>query len=81
MAIDNRYEAVVDGATNFLKWEIDVSDQSRPTDKLKAHLEAVCRDTHGQVYQEVQPTSQKFAERQVYQVDQDSAEAVYREQP
>jgi hypothetical protein len=81
MAIDNRYEEVVDGATNFQKRETAVSDQSQPTDKLKAHLEAVCRDTHGQVYQEVLPTSQKFAERQVYQVDQDCAEASYREQP
>jgi hypothetical protein len=59
MAIDKRYEEVVDGATNIQKREIAVSDQSSTTDKSKAHLEAVCRDTH----------------QQVYQVDQDSTEA------
>jgi hypothetical protein len=68
MAIDNRYE-VVDGATNIQKREIAVSDQSSPTDKSA--------ETHQQVYQEVLPTSQKYAERQVYQVDQDSTETVY----
>jgi len=56
-----------------------VSDQSRPTDKSKAHLEAVRRHTHQQVYQEVLPTSQKYAERQVYQVDQVPTEAARRE--
>ena len=39
------------------------SPPSSPTDKSKAHLEAVYRDMH----------------RQVYQVDQDSTEAAYRE--
>jgi hypothetical protein len=34
---------------------------------------------HRQTYQEVPPTSQKYAERHVYQVDQDSTEAAYRE--
>jgi 3-phosphoglycerate kinase len=82
MAIDNRHEEVVDGATNIQKREIVVSHQSRPTDKSKAHLEEayrdthrqvyqevdrqVCRDTHRQVYQEVLPISQKYAERHVY---------------
>ena len=53
MATDNQYEEVVDGATNVQKREIAVSDQSRPTDKSKAHQETVYRDTHRQVYQEV----------------------------
>jgi len=53
--------------------------QRSPTDKSKAHLEAVCRDTHRQVYQEVLPTSQKYADRHLYQVDPDSTEAAYRE--
>jgi len=95
MATDNRYEEVVDGAMNFQKREIAVSDQSRPTDKSKAHQETVyrdthrqvyqevdrqvCWDTHRQVYQEVQSTSQKYAERQVYQIDQDSTKAACRE--
>jgi hypothetical protein len=55
--------------------------QRSPTEKSKAHLEAVCRETHRQVYQEVLPTGQEYAERQVYQVDQDSTEAAYREHP
>jgi len=59
MAIDNRYEEVVDGATKFQKREIAASTRSSPTDKSKAHLEAVYRDTHRQGYKEVQPTSQK----------------------
>ena len=80
MAIDNQYDGeVVDGATKFQKREITMSTRSSSTDKSKAHLEAVCRDTHRQVYQEVLPTSQKYAERQVYQVDQDSTKAAYRE--
>jgi len=95
MAIDIRYDEVVDGATNFQKREIDISDQSRPTDKSKAHQETVYRDTHRQVYQEVDrqvrrdmhrevyqevlPTSQKYAERQLHQVDLDSTEAACRE--
>jgi hypothetical protein len=67
MAIDNQYDGeVVDGATKFQKREIAVSTRSSPTDKSKAHLEAAYRDTHRQVYQEVLPTSQKYAERQVY---------------
>jgi len=81
MAIDNRCEEVIDGATNFWKREIAVSDQSWPTDKSKAHLGAVYRDTHRHGYKEVLLTSQEYAERQVYQVDQDSTEAAYREQP
>jgi hypothetical protein len=52
---------------------------TRSTDKSKAHLKAVSRDTHRQVYQEVLPTSQKYAERKVYQVDQVPTEAAYRE--
>jgi hypothetical protein len=64
---------------NFKKREIAVSTRSIPPDKSKAHLEAVCRDTHRQVYQEVLLTSQKYAERQVYQVDQDSTKAAHRE--
>jgi len=51
MAIDNPYgDEVVDGATNFQKREIAVSDQSSPIDKSKAHLKAVYRDTHQKVY-------------------------------
>jgi hypothetical protein len=58
MAIDNQYDGeVVDGATKFQKREIAVS--TRSTDKSKAQLEAVYRDTHRQSYEEVQPTSQK----------------------
>jgi len=60
MAIDNQYDGeVINGATKFQKREIAVSTQSRPTDKSKAHREAVYRDTHRQGYKEVQPTSQK----------------------
>jgi hypothetical protein len=60
MAIDNQYDGeVVDGATKFQKREIAVSTRSSPTDKSKAHLEAVYLDTHRQGYNEVQPTSQK----------------------
>src|SRR5882757_2064896 len=69
MAIVNQYDGeVVDGATNFQKREIPVSDQSRPTDKSKAHVEAVYRNTHRQVDQEVS--------QEVYQ---DATEAAYRE--
>jgi len=42
-------------------------------------VEAVCRDTHRQVYQEVLPTSQEYAERQVYQVEQVPTEATCQE--
>jgi len=78
MATDNQYDGeVVDGATKFQKREIAVS--TRSTDKSKAHLEEVYRDTHRQVYQEVLPTSHEYAERHVYQVDQDSTEAACRE--
>jgi len=52
-----------------------MSDQSSPTDKSKPNLEAVYQDTpqhvNSDVYREV--------EWQVYQVDQDSAEATCRE--
>jgi len=103
MAIGNQYDGeVVDEGTKFQKREIAVSTRSSPTDKSKAHLQAVCRDTHRQGYKEVQPTSQKptwkqsaetrtnkstmksirqvkkYAERQVYHVDQDSTEAACR---
>jgi hypothetical protein len=48
MAIDNQYDGeVVDGATKFQKREIAVSTRSCPTDKSKAHLEAVYSDRHG----------------------------------
>jgi len=47
-----------------------VSDQPSPTDKPKAHREAVYPDTHQEVNREV--------DLQVCQVDQDSAEAAYR---
>jgi len=58
MAIDNQYDGeVVDGATNFQKREIAVSDQSSPTNKLKAYVEAVYRDTRREVDRQVQPTS------------------------
>jgi len=56
-----------------------IAVSTRSTDKPKAHLEAVHRDTHRQVYQEVLMISQKYAERQVYQVDQDYTEAACRE--
>jgi hypothetical protein len=47
MTIDNQYDGeVVDGATNFQKREIAMSDQSSPTNKSKAHAEAVYRDMH-----------------------------------
>jgi len=73
MAIDNQYNGgVIDGTMKCHKREITVCTQSSPTDKSEAHLEAACRDMHQQVYQEVQPTSQKNAKRQVYQVDQGS---------
>jgi hypothetical protein len=94
MAIDNRYE-VIDGATKIQWRVIAVSDQSSSTRKSKANLEAayqdmhrqvyeevdrqLCRETHQQINQEVLPTSQKYAERQGYQVDQDSTKAAYRE--
>jgi hypothetical protein len=67
MAIDNRYDGeVVDGATNFQKREIAVSDLSSPTDKSKAHMEAVYRNTYREVYREV---------------DQDSTEAAFESAP
>jgi vancomycin resistance protein YoaR len=73
MAIDDQYDGeVVNGATNFHKRAIAVSTRSSSTNKSKAHLEAVYRDTHRQIYQAV--------DRQVYQeIDQDSTEAAYRE--
>jgi hypothetical protein len=37
----------------FNKREIVVSEQSSPTDKSKAYLEAVYGDTYREVYQEV----------------------------
>jgi len=49
-------------------WEVD---QSSPTDKSKAHQEAVYRDTHWDVDREV--------DWKVYQVNQDSIEASFRE--
>jgi len=49
--------------------EIAVSDQPSPTDKPKAHREAVYADTHQEVNQDVN--------LQVCQVDQDSTEAAY----
>jgi len=55
---------------SFKKREIAVSDQPSPTDKPKAHREAVYPDMHRQVHREVN--------RQVCQVDQDSTEAVNR---
>jgi len=68
MAIDNQYDGeVVDGATNFQKREIAVSDKSSPTDKSKAHGEAGYRNTHREVDQEA-----------YREVDHDSTEAAYR---
>jgi hypothetical protein len=68
MAIDNQSDVeVVDGATNFHQTEIPVSDHSRPTDMSKAHVEAVYRNTHREVAQEV-----------YREVDQDSTQAAYR---
>jgi len=58
MAIDIQYDGeVVDGVTKFPRREKAMSTWSSPTDKSKAHLEAVCRDTHRQVYQDVLPTN------------------------
>jgi len=67
MAIDNQYDgAVVDGATWFQQRMIAVSTQSRPTDKSKANLEAVYRDTYQEGYTEVLPTSQKPTWKQTH---------------
>jgi hypothetical protein len=74
MAIDNRYE-VVDGATNIQKREIAVSDQSSPTDKSKAHLEAAYRDTHRQVYQVDQVPTEAACRERNHEVDQMVTEA------
>jgi hypothetical protein len=52
MVIDNQCDGeVMDGATNFEKGDIAVSDPSSPTDKSNAHLEAVYQDMHRHVYQ------------------------------
>jgi len=69
MVTDNRYDReVVDGATNFQKKEIAVSDHSSPTDKSISHQEAVYRYTHREV------------NREVYrEVDQDSTEVEYQQ--
>jgi len=48
----------------------EMSIQYSPTDKLKAHRDAVYSVTHREVYREV--------DHEVYQVDQDSTEAAYR---
>jgi hypothetical protein len=70
MGIDNQYDGeVVNGATNFQKREIAVSDLSSPTDKSKAHVEADYRNTHREIDQEA-----------YREVDQDSTE-VHRERP
>jgi hypothetical protein len=45
--------SVLDEATNFQKREIAMSDQSSPTNKSKAHLEAVDRNTQREVNQDV----------------------------
>jgi hypothetical protein len=67
MAIDNQLDGeVVDGATNFQQREIAVSDQPSPTDKSKAHVEAVNRNTQRQVDQEG-----------YRDLDQDSADIAY----
>jgi len=50
----------------FIKREIAVSDQPSPTDRSKAHVEAVYRNTHREVDQEV-----------YQEVDQDSTEVAY----
>jgi len=71
MAIDNRYNYKSSAEQRiFKKGEIAVSDQSNPTDKSKAHQEAVYRHAP-RVYREV--------DRQVHLVDQDATEAAYRE--
>jgi len=49
-------------------------DQSRPTDKPKAHRDAIYRDTP-----RVRPRSLTEVDRKVYQVDQDSTVASFRE--
>jgi hypothetical protein len=79
MTTHNRYNQVVDGATKIQKREIAVSTRSHPTDKSNVHLEAVYQDTHQQAYQDVQPTGQKYTNRQVNSVNQDTTEAAYRE--
>jgi len=50
MAIDNQYDEVADGAMNFSMREIAMLDQSRPTDKSKAHRENVYREVNKNVY-------------------------------
>jgi hypothetical protein len=79
IAINNQCEEVIKGETNCSKREIGVSDQSRPTHKSKAYVEVVFQDTHKQVYQHVLPTSQKYTERHVYQVENVSTKAAYAE--
>jgi hypothetical protein len=49
MAIDNRYDEDVDGATSFQKGEITTSTQSSPTNNSKAHQEAIYQDTYREV--------------------------------
>jgi hypothetical protein len=66
MAIDNRYEEEdVDGATSS-KGGDNYLYTIKSYQQLKAHREAMYRDTHQ-------------VDREVYLVDQDSAEAAYRE--
>jgi len=64
MGNDNPYDDdVIDGGTNFQKREIAVSTRSSPTDKSKAHREAVYQDTHLQVYGEVDRQSPRSQTR------------------
>ena len=52
-----------------------MSDHSSPSDKSKAHRQAVYRDMH----LEVDRVVYREVDQQVYQVDQDSTDAGYRE--
>jgi len=65
MAIDNQCDGeVLDGAKNFQKRQIAMSDQSNPTDKLRAHLVPVFRVTHREGYRTVLPRSFESNNRQ-----------------
>jgi hypothetical protein len=68
MAIVNRYEEGVDGATSFQMGEITISTQSDPTNNSTAHQEAIYQDTH------------REDDREAYRtVDQDATEVANQE--
>ena len=76
MAIDNRYdEDHVDRATSFQNGEIATSTQSIPTHNLTAHREAIYRDTHQQVYQVKQDSTEAVCRVRSHEVDRRVTEA------